>query len=213
MLIDEPVKATSESRSDRKRKVILEAATRLFLEKGFDGTSMDDVATLAMVSKPTVYKYFEDKNKLYTAIVRSTVDNVDQVVRIVSSSMATRGNAEKALRALAQEFLTVLMKPDLLRLRRMIIANADRFPEVARSWYENGFGRVLATLAGVFADLTNRGYLRHLDPQMAAEHFVGLVLWIPLNKAMFGAEAALTDEETARLAKSAVRIFLNGYRA
>jgi TetR/AcrR family transcriptional repressor of mexJK operon len=95
----------------------------------------------------------------------------------------------------------------------MIIANADRFPTVARSWYDEGFGRVLTNLAKVFEDLAKAGRLRVADPQLAANHFAGLVLWIPLNRAMFGAgNPDMTAEDVRQYASAAVRVFLKGYQ-
>ena len=71
------METNSESRSDRKRKTLLLAATKVFLDKGYDCTSMDDVAAKAAVSKPTVYKYFSDKERLFAEIVRATTGEID----------------------------------------------------------------------------------------------------------------------------------------
>jgi TetR/AcrR family transcriptional repressor of mexJK operon len=72
-----------------------------------------------------------------------------------------------------------------LRLRRLVIANADRVPELGFTWFERGFGRVLATLATCFDRLAERQLLHLDDPLLAANHFSGLLLWIPVNQAMF----------------------------
>ena len=103
------------------------------------------------------------------------------------------------------------MQPQVLRLRRLVIANADRFPDVGRSWYEQGFERVLATLATTFQSLADRKLLKLEDPLLAANHFVGLLLWIPVNKAMFTGDHQATPNELDRYAEAAVRAFLTGY--
>lgn len=203
----------SESRSERKRKALLLAATELFLDKGYDGTSMDDVAAKAAVSKPTVYKYFADKQRLYEAIVRSTTAEIDDLMRLIAETTARQMNLEAGLAELARRFIHALMQPRILRLRRLVIANAERFPDVGRGWYEEGFERVLATLAKRFEELANRKLLQVDDPQLAANHFVGLLLWIPINKAMFTGDHGSSPRELERLALSAVRAFLDGYGA
>src|SRR5882724_10711396 len=137
------MEAEGESRSARKRRTIVEAAASVFLEKGYDCTTMDDVATLAAVSKPTVYKYFSDKERLFAEVVRATTDEVDGLVRIVADTLADTRDVEKGLAELARRFMASLMQPQVLRLRRLVIANADRFPDVGRIWYEQGFERVL----------------------------------------------------------------------
>jgi TetR/AcrR family transcriptional repressor of mexJK operon len=203
--------APSESRSDRKRKALLLAATEVFLDKGYDSTSMDDVAAKAAVSKPTVYKYFSDKERLFAEIVRATTGEIDELVRLVIETMARQTSVESGLILLARHFLTALMRPRVLRLRRLVMANADRFPDVGRSWYEQGFERVLATLAISFQGLAERKLLHVDDPLLAANHFVGLLLWIPINKAMFTGDHRSSPDELERFAVAAVHAFLAGY--
>jgi TetR/AcrR family transcriptional regulator, mexJK operon transcriptional repressor len=205
------MEAPVESRSDRKRKALLLAATEIFLDKGFDGTSMDDVAAKAGVSKPTVYKYFSDKERLFAEIVRATTSEIDELVRLVMETMVGQTSIESGLTVLARRFITALMQPRILRLRRLVIANGDRFPEVSRSWYEQGFERVLAKLAMSFQDLADRGLLHIDDPRLAANHFVGLLLWIPINKAMFTGDHRSSPDELERSAVAAVHAFLAGY--
>jgi TetR/AcrR family transcriptional regulator, mexJK operon transcriptional repressor len=207
------VEANLESRSDRKRKVLLSAATEIFLDKGYDGTSMDDVASKAAVSKPTVYKYFSDKERLFAEIVLATTGEIDNLMRLVAETIAAQTSLESSLILLARRFINALMQPRILRLRRLVMANADRFPDVGRSWYEQGFVRVLATLATSFQSLADRKLLQVDDPLLAANHFVGLLLWIPINKAMFTGDHHSSPDELERLAVGAVHAFLKGYGA
>jgi hypothetical protein len=103
-------------------------------DKGYDGTSMDDVASKAAVSKPTVYKYFSDKERLFAEIVRATTGEIDDLVRLAVETMGGQTSVESGLLVLARRFITALMQPRILRLRRLVMANADRFPDVGRSW-------------------------------------------------------------------------------
>jgi TetR/AcrR family transcriptional repressor of mexJK operon len=205
------MKTNSESRSDRKRRTLLLAATAVFLEKGYDGTSMDDVAGRAEVSKPTVYKYFSDKEQLFAEIVHSTTDQIDDLVRLVVETMGAEADVKTRLTVLARRFIGALLQPQVLRLRRLVISNADRFPDVGRSWYEQGFERVLAKLATTFQNLADRKFLKLGDPLLAANHFVGLLLWIPVNKAMFTGDHDTAPDELERYAVEAVQAFLTGY--
>jgi TetR/AcrR family transcriptional repressor of mexJK operon len=205
------MEVSSESRSDRKRKVLLLAATEIFLDKGYDGTSMDDVAAKAAVSKPTVYKYFSDKERLFAAVVLATTSDMNGLVHLVSETVSGQPSVDSGLLLLARRFLTALMQPRVLRLRRLVMANADRFPDVGRSWYEQGFERALATLAMSFQKLADRKLLHVDDPLLAANHFVGLLLWIPINKAMFTGDHRSSPDELEHFAVAAVRAFLAGY--
>jgi TetR/AcrR family transcriptional regulator, mexJK operon transcriptional repressor len=204
------MEAVSENRSDRKRKALL-AATEVFLDKGYDCTSMDDVAAKAAVSKPTVYKYFSDKERLFAEIVRATTGEIDDLVRLVDESIAGEASVESGLILVGRQFLSALMQPRILRLRRLVMANAERFPDVGRSWYKQGFERILATLAVRFQGLADRKLLHLNDPLLAADHFLGMLLWIPINKAMFTGDHSSSPEELERYAVAAVRAFLAGY--
>ncbi len=201
----------SPTRWSEKHRQIAEAATALFLRKGYPGTSMDDVAAEASVSKQTVYKHFSDKEQLFAEIVLATTDQVEGLVRMVSTALETTTDLEADLGELARQFLTTLMRPELLRLRRLVITTADQFPEIGRSWYEQGFERALATLATQFGLLSARGLLCTEDPLLAAHHFVGLLLWIPINRAMFTGDENSEPSELYASAGTATEAFLRAY--
>ena len=209
---DDAMAARAPSRSAGKHRAIMDAATTVFLKKGYVGTSMDEIAEIAGVSKQTVYKHFADKDRLFAEIVLATTDDVDQVVRGLAGTLADTRDLEKDLRDVARRFLARLMAPQLLRLRRLVIANADRLPELGHAWYEQGFGRVLRTLATSFRRLAEHRLLLVDDAHLAAHHFVGMLLWIPLNEAMFtGNRRPRTNAELERYADAAVRAFLKAY--
>lgn len=201
-----------QGRSARKHQAIMDAATKVFLDKGYSGTSMDDIAKLAAVSKQTVYKHFADKERLFADIVLATTDRIDAMVDLVADVPADAASLEENLTRLARQFLTALTRPEVLQLRRLIIANADSFPELGAAWYEQGFERVLATLAATFGHLADHGLLRVDDPLLAAHHFSGLLLWIPVNKAMFHGGPQHTQAELDRYATAGTRAFLAAYR-
>lgn len=206
------IDAQRETRSARKRRAIVEAATTAFLGKGYLGTNMDEIAALAAVSKRTVYRHFVDKDRLFTEIVLATTDEMAGLVRQLAGSLAESRDVGEDLGELARRFLAALMQPQVVRLRRLVIANVDRFPDLGRTWYDRGFGRALATLAASFERLAERGLLRLDDPVLAAHHFVGQLLWIPVNQAMFTGDSELkTEADLERYADAAVRAFLSGY--
>ncbi|MCQ4205616.1 TetR/AcrR family transcriptional regulator [Streptomyces longispororuber] len=201
-----------DSRSARKHEAILEAATNVFLDKGYAGTSMDDIAKLAAVSKQTVYKHFSDKEKLFADIVLATTDRLDTTIDLLAELPTDDANLEENLTRLARQFLTALTDPRVIQLRRLIIANADFFPDLGTEWYERGFQRGLTTLAATFQRLADQGLLRVDDPLLAANHFSGLLLWIPVNKAMFTGRVQYTEADLDRYAAAGARVFLAAYR-
>ncbi len=211
--IDTEKQFEGERRSAHKRRAILEAATTVFLSNGYLGTSMDEIAALAHVSKQTVYKHFADKERLFSAIVTATVDqiadpNTDEVLKLRDT-----GDIEGDLRDFARRQLSAVMRPRLLQLRRLVIGEAARFPQLGRLFYERGPGRTIEALAAMFERLASRGALELDDPRLAAAHFNWLVMSIPLNRAMLlGEDEPASAAELNRYADAGVSAFLAVYR-
>ena len=202
-----------EGRSARKRRVVLEAAAELFLRNGYLGTSMDEVASIAGVSKQTVYKHFADKEGLFQEIVLATIDQVGEPFYDAVPSLGDTVDVDADLRALARGLVAIVMRPHLLQLRRLVIAEAGRFPELGRTYYERGPGRTADALAAHFELLAARGLLDVDDPALAASHFLWLIVSIPLNAVMFGgSETQFTSRQLNRFADAGARAFLEGYR-
>jgi len=86
----------------------------------------------------------------------------------------------------------------VLQLRRLVIGEADRFPELSLTYWERGFERGLATVADGLRGLAERGLLRLDDAHVAAQHFAGLILWVPMNDVMFRGAAAQLARRGAR---------------
>ncbi len=202
-----------ERPSARKHRAILEAATTMFLSNGYRGTSMDEIAALAHVSKQTVYKHFADKERLFSEIVTATVDEIADPNTDAVLNLKDTGDLERDLRDLARRQLRAVMEPRLLQLRRLLIGEAERFPQLGRLFYERGPGRTIEVLAAMFERFASRGTLELDDPLLAAAHFNWLVMSIPLNQAMLlGENEPATPSELRRYADAGVRAFLAAYR-
>lgn len=203
----------TEPRSVRKRRAILAAATAVFLREGYLGTNMDQIAALAEVSKQTIYKHFSDKSALFAEVVASTVDEASDLVHEEIAALDHTDDLAADLRALAHRQLSLVMQPRLLRLRRVVIAEAARFPELGRNFFDRGPGRTIASLATMFEELAADGKLRLEDPRLAADQFNWLVMAEPLNRAMLlGVDETPSAAELARCAEQAVQTFLAAYR-
>ncbi len=205
------MKIDGETRSARKDREIIQAATAAFIGKGYDGTSMEEIATRAGASKQTVYKHFKDKETLFGEVVLATATQANDVIESVTTLLSEAKFLEGGLQQLARRLIAMLMDEELLKLRRLIIANADRMPQLGRSWYEKGFERMLASMASCFQKLTSRGLMKTNDPHLAASHFFGMLLWIPMNEAMFTGSNQRSKAELERHADASVEAFLVAY--
>lgn len=206
-----------EGRSAYKRRVIIEAATVLFLRDGYGGTSMDHIAASAGVSKQTVYKHFADKAELFRAIVSGVSAKAEAIVAEMSAclhdeAVTTVDALRTALTDLARSYLDGVLQPTVLALRRLVIAEAERFPDLAEAYYTQTVSRAIDLIAGALRRFAGRELLTVADPYLAAAHFAYLVLAIPQDRAYFHPRRRIPAAERDRLAAEAVRVFLAGYQ-
>ncbi|MCO5066972.1 MAG: TetR/AcrR family transcriptional regulator [Rhizobiaceae bacterium] len=198
------------SRSERKRREILNAAAEVFLREGYVGASMDEIAALANVSKPTVYKNFASKEALFVEVVTSMTNATSDHVH--NRPLPEVEDVAAYLEEYAFRQLTAVLTPQLMQLRRLVIGEVSRFPDLARVLWEYGPQRAMTALAEVFEHLAERGLLSFDDPAVAASRFNWLVMSGPLNRAMLlGDEAIPEPAELRRQAVDGVRIFLAAY--
>jgi TetR/AcrR family transcriptional regulator, mexJK operon transcriptional repressor len=207
----EPVGREEPNRSTRKRMAILDAATEVFLRDGYLGTSMDEIAALSGVSKQTVYKHFASKEALFIEIVSSLTTKTGDSVH-TEIELEEGGDLSAYLQDYAYRQLSAVLTPRVMQLRRLVIGEVSRFPELAKVLYERGPMRALTALATAFERLAERGLLAIDDPMIAASQFNWLIMSAPLNQAMLlGDEAIPTQAELRRHAADGVRVFLAAY--
>lgn len=190
----------------------MRGAAEQFLQHGFSGTSVDNVAAAAGVSKQTVYKYFGDKETLFTEFVIHITTRFGEPYHSAVAGSETVTNVADGLSALARGLLRTVLEPRVLRLRRLVISEVERFPALGQQYFEKGPGRGIEVLADLFARYRKQGLLFFSDERKAASDFTWLVVSVPLNRAMLlGESATPTAEEAEALIEDAVRIFLAAY--
>ena len=206
-----PAEAPGDARSARKRAAILDAARQVFFAKGYVGASMDEIASVAAVSKQTVYKHFADKESLFRDLITATVLVAGQAS---ADDQVLVGDApfEDELRDFARRLLRGVMQPRVLQLRRLVIGEAARFPELGRLFYDLGLRRTIDALSAALGRLSDGGQLVIDDPELAAQHLNWLVLSIPLNRAMLlGDDHGIRPRDLDRYADDGVDAFLAAY--
>ncbi|MCV7303485.1 TetR/AcrR family transcriptional regulator [Mycobacterium barrassiae] len=200
-------------RSARKRATILSAGQALFLANGYQGTSVDQVAASAEVSKQTVYKHFGDKHELLLAIVDEALSSTVTPFLGRIAQLADTDNLEADLTALAGEYLRAVLAEPVVQLRRLVVGEANRVPELAQLYYDQAPARVLAAFADCIGRLHDRGLLSAPEPAVAAEHFAFLVVGRCIDQALFcGGPQVLEGMDVDRHVRAGVALFLAGYR-
>ncbi len=172
---------------------------------------MDQIAAAAAVSKPTVYRFFADKEQLFTEIVLGPLDQAGQPFRAQLTALAGTTRLTEDLRQVARDYLATVIQPRVLQLRRLVIGASPYLPEVARTYYARAPEQTMQALAGCFGQLAARGLLRISDPAAAAAHFAFLVLGRALDKSLFCGDAPFTAAELRAQADAGVAVFLTAY--
>ncbi|WP_298492714.1 TetR/AcrR family transcriptional regulator [uncultured Maritimibacter sp.] len=195
-------------RLTKSQDKILAAAEGLFLAQGFVGTSMDAITDAAGVSKQTVYVHFTSKEALFLAMIDHLVGGATADVARALPLPGPEATLRDTLTAFAREDLAVVLSPRLMGLRRLVIGEQGRFPDLARSLYENGPQGSIQRIRDILDVFVERGDLIPCNTLRAAEHFNWLVMGGPTSRAMLLGDASfLTPSEQTRHATDCADIF------
>lgn len=192
----------------RKYDQVLEGARDVFLKDGFEGASVDDIAREAGVSKATLYSYFPDKRLLFREVVRTECER--QACEADDMVLADCEPA-RVLHESARRLMEIIMSDFSLRMFRICVAEAGRFPELGEEFYESGPLAFRERLEEYLEKATARGELRIEDFELAAEQFLELCKAGWLMRAVFKHERDLPEDEQELYAREAVATFLARY--
>ena len=191
-----------------KRRQILAGASKVFMDLGFDGASMGEIARAAGVSKGTLYVYFADKNRLFEAIVEQ--EALEQGKVLVNYDPGR--DVPTTLRDFGQTYIHLLCRPGGGSAIRTVMAIAERMPEVGSRFYT----QVIAHTVDRFATyLEARGQLGELvidDYQLAAWQFMQMCQATLFQAFIFQAKPSPSPDQIARVVDSATRVFFAAYR-
>ena len=193
---------------DARREAILDVAGDLFMQEGFAAASMSEIAARLGGSKGTLYNYFRSKDELFTAYVQRHC--VVQSTAMFDLA-ADAEDIAHALTALGVAYLTWVMSDFAQANFRMIIAEAQRNPEIGRTFYESGPMNGARRLADILVRAADRGDLKLEDPLRAAHQFIGLCQNRFLKARQCNYMSEPTAEEIAVEVDAAVKTFLAAF--
>ncbi len=198
--------AAPNPRRGESRSAIIDAAERLFLERGFGSVSMDELAEAAGVARRTLYNQFANKEEIFREMLLSVSG---QLERAFPPGIETQGDVEEVLRLIARMILKLHENPGYLGFLRMVVADARQFP-----WIAEEFAAVMEPqterLARYLAHLTAIVVLDCRNPLLAAHQFMGLLNEFSLWPWMMGREPVPIPSED--IIEETVRMFLQYYR-
>ncbi len=204
--------AGARTRMARTRQTILDAARGLFLDAGYTPTSMDEVAAAAGVSKQTVYAHFGSKEALFLELIDSMTGAAGDTHQAELADPVDDRPIQAFLIEYAERQLAIVLTPELMRLRRLVIGEVGRFPGLGRTLHARGPGRSIGRLTKALEHYRTLGQVRTPDPRSAAAFFNWLVMGEPVNDAMLIGDQAIPGAAALKThAREAGRIFLAAY--
>ncbi len=190
-----------------KRRQILDGARKVFMDLGFDGASMGEIARAAGVSKGTLYVYFADKCALFEAIIEQEVTQQRHVV----FNFDPASDASTTLSEFGEAYIAMVCRPGGGSAIRTVMAIAERMPDVGQRYYERALEATINRLAAYLKARVKLGELAIDDCQLAAAQFPLMCqasLFLPF---IFQAAPAPSRERIREVVASAVRMFLAAY--
>jgi TetR/AcrR family transcriptional regulator, mexJK operon transcriptional repressor len=206
----EEITATAiQTRLDEERvSELLDAATEVFIEHGFEGASTNEIARRANCSKRTLYVRFPTKEKLFIAVLER---RMDFIFTQFATALPPEGPVERALKEYGSRLLQFALSEDQIALARVVSMESPRFPKLGERFYELGPGRGLTYVASYMAGQIKRGELIKEDPRMMAEHLISLITGGYVRWAVLGLRDNPSSKEKKQSLDGAVKMFMRAY--
>jgi len=201
-------RSKAQIRTERLIDRLLEAATQFFMEKGFEATSMGEIARYAHASKETFYRHFPTKEELFQAAM---LRRAEQIATEFGSALLSQVPPEIALAKFGQVVLKRLLAPEAMSFRRVMMMESVRFPELQKALHARGPARVNTALAHYLEDQVGKGRLRQMNSTVAARQFFDLVAAEMTMEANVPSMPKPTTGEIRQRVKEAIDCFLHGY--
>lgn len=193
---------------EERRLAILAVARQTFIELGYAGTTMSEVAARLGGSKGTLWNYFPSKEALVTAVLEHASADFQATL---AKKLDPAADVRAALLAFCLEFVEILSTPEALTVHRIVAGEAKRFPELGRAFYDNAPGRTRKLLASYLEEATRRGQLQVEDAPMAAIQLIGMCLAGSHMELLIGVIDRAPPERVEREVSAAVNAFMACY--
>ena len=208
--LNQSARTRSEIRTERVTNRLLDAASKFFMERGFEATSMGEIARYARASKETFYRHFPGKEDLFRAVV---IRGARLVAAELSAVLLTHETPEKALAAFGELFLDRVLSAGSISFHRIMMMERERFPELLQSLRADGRERLRASLARYLDEQVARGRLRKMDTAVGTRQFLDLVAAEMIMAATRCGRPKPSKAQIRQRVKEAIDCFLQGYQA
>jgi AcrR family transcriptional regulator len=196
-------------RMSRRREALIQAATEVFFEQGYAAASIDAIIERAGGSKRNIYSEFGSKEGLFAAIVK---ESADEVLSSLPIDNIEKRDLQEILTVFGRHLMRIYMLPTVIGIYRLAVTEVNRFPYLAKAFYEQGPGRATIRLAQILEEAQKRDEIRVGDCGQLANHFIGMIRDNLHLQVVLGLRPPPSEKEMRDAVASAVDLFLNGVR-
>ena len=201
-------KTLKQAKKLQRRNEIMDVAVQVLLEKGYQDTSMLEIARRSCASKETLYRWFKDKQGLFEAIIGRNANCVQSVLR---NNLETRTDTESVLRSFGSALLELLLGDEAVAINRAAISQSPSNLSLAKIIVTKGRNETLPLFVDYLAQQINNGVLIQTSPSKAAQDFFGLLVGDKQVQRLLGLEPAPSRLEVERQSLYATKLFLRLY--
>ncbi len=191
-----------------KRKELIKYATDMFMEMGYEKASMNNLAKRSGSSKSTIYKHFRSRQALFIAVLDEKLR--DHLAPIEKLDLTTL-SIEEGLKLIGRTSIKVITSKDHINLCRIIYAEAERIPQVGKTYYEHGPKRGMAGVAKYLSTMVEKSRIRCTDPSLASQYFWGMILHKPMLERYCGIKGPMTAREQKSYIDKVVDSFISAF--
>ncbi|BDU53675.1 TetR/AcrR family transcriptional regulator [Limnohabitans sp. INBF002] len=196
------------TKTETRRQAILQAATEVFQQSGFERSSMSDICERVGYSKPTLYSYFPSKEELFFAVMfEATEIEFQTIFETLDTGM---DDITKSLENFGVGLLTLLYSPQVQAVRRLVSSEAGR-SDLGKKCFELGPARSEAAITAFIQAAMDQGQLRKANPRVAGLHLKGLLEAEWIEGFIFQTLQELPKKELLLTVKRAVAVFMAAY--
>lgn len=202
------MKISRPNKREIRQAAIVDIARDAFFRFGFAGTTMSWIAAQAGGSKSTLWAHFSNKQALFTAVLD---DLIARYAAAVMVPLPAGGAIRATLHHMASAIVQASLEPHIIALYRLVVGEADRFPELGQLFHERGPGRGQARLAAWLEQAMAAGQLRRADPMVAAQHFGALCQAGIFQRRLYGVGPVPGAAEIETEIQAALNSFIAAY--
>jgi AcrR family transcriptional regulator len=199
------------SRSDAKRRAIIDVAREVFVAQGYAATSMSEIAAKVGGSKGTLYNYFRSKEELFSAFIVETCQGRAVAMFDDLLPFGEAGDLRENMIALGVALMELVQSDDIVALHRLVVAEAGRFPEIGQLFYEAGPQKGETRFADFFRTAIEAGQAPPEDPAEMGQRLKDLVMSDVFQRHMWGVSKPMTAGQLHEHVARSVDIFMRAY--